>query len=154
MRSNPYANALRDFMGVAEGMNRVLEHGPRRYDYARSGGSDSAPEAPRAARLPVDAWATEEAYFLSAFLPGVNPEEVEITLEGEELTLRGHFPAAADEVNFIKRELFRGNFERRVTFNVPVNAEAVEALFENGVLTLRVPKAESVKPRQIKVVAK
>ena len=154
MHANPYSNALREFMGVADAMNRTLERAPRPYDYARNGGSVSAPAASQAARLPIDAWANEDAYFLTAYLPGVDAESVEITFEADELLLRGSFQPAAEEVNFVKRELFHGPFERRVTFNVPVNADAIEATFENGVLTLRVPKAESVKPKQIKVVAK
>ena len=87
-------------------------------------------------------------------MPGVNPEDVEITFEGEELTIRGSFQALPEEVNLIKRELYHGSFERKVNFNVPVNADAIEATYSNGVLTLRVPKAEEIKPKQIKVQVK
>ena len=87
-------------------------------------------------------------------MPGVKAEDLEIVFEGEELTVRGKFQPVPEEVSFLKQELFHGAFERRLTFNVPVNADAIEAAFENGVLTLRVPKAEVVKPKQIKVQVK
>ncbi len=156
MRVYPYNSLMRDFASVADAMNRTLERGS--YDYSRSGGnngeSTEKPARTRTMRLPVDAWATEEAYVLNAWLPGVNPEAVEITFEGEELTIRGEFQPRAEGVEYARSELFHGAFERKIGFNVPVDADNIEATFENGVLTLRVPKAEVVKPKQIRVVAK
>jgi HSP20 family protein len=87
-------------------------------------------------------------------VPGVNPEDVEIVLAEDDLTIRGKFPPLLEGVDYIKRELYHGGFERRVTFNVPVDAEKIEATYSQGVLTLRVPKAEAVKPKQIKVQVK
>jgi len=150
MRTNPYNQIIRDFVAMADTMNR--RSGATPYDYARNGGhagEDST--ASRVMRLPIDAYSTEDAFVLSAYVPGVSPENVEITFEGEELSIRGKFEPATEEVEYIKRELYHGGFERRVTFNVPVNADAIEATYSNGVLTLRVPKAEAVKPKQIKV---
>ena len=69
------------------------------------------------------------------------------------MTIRGRYPEV-EEAEFVTRELFNGEFERRLTFNVPVNVDDIEATFENGVLTLSVPKAEEVRPKQIKVLAK
>ena len=151
MRSNPYNTMLRDFATMANAMNRTFE---RPYDYARNGGHASAngESTTTKMRLPLDIVATDEAFVMTAYVPGVNPEQVEITFEGEELSIRGEFPQAEGE--FVKRELYRGAFERRLSFNVPVNAEAIEATYEHGVLTLRVPKAEAVRPKQIKVVVK
>jgi HSP20 family protein len=144
-----YNSLVRDFVNMADAMNRV--NPARSYDYANNGGNNGSE---RVARLPLDAYATEEEFVLTANLPGVRPEDVEITFEGEELAIRGKFAAEPENVNFIKRELFHGGFERRLTFNVPVNADAIEAVYEGGVLTLRVPKAEAIKPKQIKVQAK
>ena len=76
---------------------------------------------------------------------------VETTLE---LATRGAFQPQPENVEFLRRELYHGAFERRLTFNVPVNADGIEATYEMGVLTLRVPKAEAIKPKQIKVQAK
>ena len=156
MRTRNYNDFVREFVTVADAMNRVIDSRP--YDYARNGGSAEAGSntaAPqRVSRLPIDAYATEDAFVLTAYLPGVNPEDVEITFEGEELTIRGAFQPQPENVEFLKRELYHGAFERRLTFNVPVNADAIEATYEMGVLTLRVPKAEAIKPKQIKVQAK
>jgi HSP20 family protein len=126
------------------------------YDYSRSGGnngasnSDSTPSA-QETLLPIDVWATAENFQVNAYLPGVNPEDVEITFEGDELLIRGKLPAEAEGADFIKRELYHGSFARRLNFNVPVNAEGIEAHFTNGLLTLTIPKAEAIKPKQIKI---
>ena len=150
MRTNSYNQMVRDFVNMTDAMNRAASG--RTYDYARNGGHNG--EATRVARLPIDAYSTDEAFVLTAYVPGVNPEDVEITFEGEELTIRGTFQALPEEVNFIKRELYHGAFERKLNFNVPVNADAIEATYSNGVLSLRVPKAEEIKPKQIKVQVK
>ena len=155
MSVNSYNNIVREFVNMADAMNRANSA----YDYARNGGNNggsngekSTPRK-RIARLPIDAWSNEDAFSIKAYLPGVNPEDVDITFEGEELTIRGRYPEVED-VEFVTRELFNGEFERRLTFNVPVNVDDIEATFENGVLTLSVPKAEEVRPKQIKVLAK
>ena len=154
MNANPYNQMVRDFVQMTDAMNRRMNTTPA-YDYARNGGhaGETAP-APRTLRLPIDAHATEEAFVLSAYVPGVAPESVEITFEGEELTIGGSFAPQPEGVEFLKRELYHGGFERRVTFNVPVDADAIDATYSNGVLTLRVPKAEAIKPKQIKVQVK
>ena len=153
MRTRSYNDFAREFATVADAMNRVFDARP--YDYAGNGGSNGGNEGQtRIARLPIDAYATEDAFVLVANVPGINPEAVEITFEGEELTIRGAFGPQPEGVEFLKRELYHGGFERRLTFNVPVNADAIEATYEMGVLTLRVPKAEASKPKQIKVQAK
>ena len=155
MTTKTYTNTVRDFVSMADAMNRMFD--ARTYDYARNGGhsgGQNGDQAKRTYRLPVDAWTKDDAFVIRAFLPGVDADAVEITFEGEDLTIRGTFPAAAEEVDFVKRELFHGAFERRLTFNVPVDVEHIEAVFANGVLTLTVPKVEEVRPKQIKVQVK
>lgn len=150
MRTATYNDLIRDFISVADSMSRYREG--RSYDYARNGGHNG--QNGHTLRLPLDAYATEEAFVINTYLPGVNPDEVQITFEGEELTIRGKFEPAPQDVSFIKRELYHGPFERRLTFNVPVNPDGIEAVFEGGMLTLTVPKAEAIKPKQIKVQAR
>jgi HSP20 family protein len=155
MRTHPYNTLLREFANFANAAERMTPA----YDYARNGGSNgstnghSQPPSYRAT-LPVDVWADEQGYTLQAYVPGVNPDEVAITMEGEELTIRGQFPTAQEGAKFAKRELFHGPFERRLTINAPVDADGITAEYSNGVLILFVPKAEEIKPKQIKVVAK
>jgi HSP20 family protein len=84
----------------------------------------------------------------------VNPEDVEITFEGDELLIRGKLPTPPEGVEFMKHELYHGAFARRLSFNVPVDADRIEAHFQNGLLTLAVPKAEAIKPKQIKIQTK
>jgi HSP20 family protein len=150
MKTTTYNEMVREFVAMADVMNRAASGRP--YDYARNGGSDGQQE--RVARLPLDASATEDAFVLTANVPGVNPEDVEITFDGEELTIRGKFLPQPENGELLKSELFHGSFERKLSFKVPVNPEAIEAAYEHGVLTLRVPKAEVVKPKQIKVQVK
>ena len=133
-----------------------------KYDYARNGGSAKEPSAegeeskPRinTAKLPLDVHETEDALVLTAYLPGVPAEAVEITIEGDDLRIRGEFPSIPEETKFLKRELFHGSFERNLQINVPIDVESIEAVSENGILTLSLPKAEVVKPKQIAILAK
>jgi len=172
MRNNVYSNPVREFATLANAMNRAFASEVAGYDFARNGGHNGNNGAAQSKmRLPVDVWTEEEAFIITTYVPGVDPEAVEITVEGEELMIRGTFqpltePAAAkneaeaeeepteETREFIKRELYRGAFERRMTINVPVDVDNIEATYKHGVLTLRVPKAEVVRPKQIKVVAK
>jgi HSP20 family protein len=147
MNTRIYNAFLRDFANAA----RVAGS----YDYVRNGGSASnGKSVDFTASLPLDIWADDNAFVIQAYVPGVNPENVEITMENEELTIRGRFPQATENVKFTKRELFHGEFARRLHISVPVNVEGIAAEYENGVLTLTLPKAEEVKPKQIKVMAK
>jgi HSP20 family protein len=145
MRSNAYQQMVRDFMVMADTLNRRAA-----YDYVRNGGHAGAPEQPTR-HLPIDVYATDEAFVVNAYLPGVSPENVEIVFEEEALTIRGGFAPLPEEARLIRGELFHGRFERRVTFQVPVDADNIAADYNNGLLTLRMPKAEAIKPKQIKV---
>lgn len=147
MRVRTYNDFMRDFFTVADAFNRRAA-----YDYAAGGGSAEAAARPvPSISLPLDVLAGDNAFTITAYVPGVNPDEVEITIEGDELAIRGALPKVEENATFIKRELYHGSFERRLTFNVPVNADAIEAHFSNGLLTLTVPKAEIARPKQIKV---
>ena len=163
MRTTTFNNAMRDFATITDAMNRTFGQNVAAYDFARNGGYQGKNSETQSAklRLPVDVWAKDDAFVITAYVPGVNPENVDITVEGEELTIRGEFPTPFTQegakeagVEFLKGELYHGTFERRMTFNVPVNVEAIEATYAHGLLTLRVPKAEAVRPKQIKVVVK
>jgi len=104
--------------------------------------------------LPIDAYMTDEALVLVADVPGLKPEDIHITFEGDTLTIRGEYKANGDSKNYLLRERMVGKFERILTINTPVDSSKIEADFENGVLTLTLPKAEAAKPRQITVRAK
>jgi len=104
-------------------------------------------------QLPLDAYANEDAIVLTADVPGLKPEELEVTLEGDTLTIRGELKNRDEQRNYVLRERPTGRFERTLTINTPIDSSKVEATFADGVLTLTLPKAEAVKPKQIKVNA-
>jgi HSP20 family protein len=108
----------------------------------------------RAFRLPIDAYVTGEEIVVTANMPGVKPEAVEIIIEGDTLTIKGERPAPLENVNYVLQERTYGKFQRTLNINVPVDADKAEAKFENGLLTLTVPKTEAVRPKTIQVVSK
>lgn len=103
--------------------------------------------------LPVDVSENENDYVVHASLPGLKPEEVQITVHGDTLTIRGETKAEEEkkESNWLIRERRSGVFQRSLSFNTALNADKAVAQFDNGVLTLTLPKAEESKPKQIKV---
>ncbi len=103
--------------------------------------------------LPVDAYATESELVITASIPGVDPDDVHITIEGDTLTIKGEFKPPLENVNYLFQERRFGPFYRQLQINIPVQADKAEASFDKGVLTLTIPKAEELKPRQIKVKA-
>ncbi len=103
--------------------------------------------------LPLDVSTTPEALLVEASLPGVKPEDVEITVEDGTLTISGRTAdeRQVEEGSHLVQEIRRGSFSRSVTLPTGLEADRAVATFENGVLSLRIPKAEQVKPRQIKI---
>jgi HSP20 family protein len=89
-------------------------------------------------------------------VPGIKAEELDISVTGDTLTIRGEMKAEEEvkEEHYIRCERRYGALYRSVTIPMPVVADKAEAEFENGVLTLRLPKAEEVKPKAIKVQTK
>ena len=105
-------------------------------------------------RLPLDVYSTAEEIVLTASVPGLTPDEIGINIDGDRLTIEGELRAPLENVDYIFRERTYGKFTRVLTLNVAVDAEKAEAEFENGVLTLILPKAEASKPKMIKVSAR
>ena len=110
----------------------------------------------RAGELPIDMYQTKDEVVLKAALPGVKPEEVDITITGDTLTIKGEHKEEKEtkEEDYLYKEHRYGAFSRSVTIPIQVESDKAEAVFENGILTLTVPKSEQVKPKQIKVKAK
>ena len=102
--------------------------------------------------LPMDAYFTDEAIVIHADVPGLSPDDIDITLEGDTLSIRGEIKREeANTRKYVLLERPTGKFERTLTINTPIDHDKVEASFSNGVLTLTLPKAEAVRPRQITV---
>jgi HSP20 family protein len=108
-----------------------------------------------AAAPAVDVHETADEIVVTAALPGLKAEDVDITMTGQSLTIRGEFKEddKVERGQYLYRERRFGTFQRQLQLPVRVQSDAATATFENGVLTLSIPKAEEVKPRQIQVKA-
>ena len=138
-------NPAREMVRLSDAMDRMFEdswtrQGERRMD--------------RETRLPIDVYTTPNEIILMANVPGLKPDEVSITLEGDTLAISGEIKPPMENVDYIFQERPYGKFNRTLTINVPVDVDKVEATFENGVLIITVPKAEAARPKTIKVEAK
>jgi HSP20 family protein len=102
---------------------------------------------------PVDVHQTNDEIIVTASLPGIKPEDVDITITGQTLTIKGevHEDEKVEREQYLYRERRAGTFSRALELPVRVMGEKAEATFENGLLRLSIPKAEDVKPRQIQV---
>jgi len=102
----------------------------------------------------LNIWEDANCLYAEAEVPGLNMQNIEVFVEGDELTLKGHRNALdAREYTYHRRERGTGEFSRTLRLPVEINADQVEATISNGVLTLKLPKAEAAKARKIKVTA-
>jgi HSP20 family protein len=103
----------------------------------------------------LDVYENDDALVVKAALPGVRPDEVDISVTGDVLTIKGETKSEEEtkDDNYHRRELRYGAFSRSIALPTRVNHEKAEATFENGILTITLPKAEEVKPKSIKIAA-
>src|SRR5215467_7537955 len=101
----------------------------------------------------VDILENEHELVVKADLPDIKPEELDIRVENNILTIRGErkFEKKVEEKTYLRVERSYGSFSRSFSLANTVNTEAIKAEYKNGVLTLTVPKREEAKPKQIKV---
>jgi HSP20 family protein len=101
----------------------------------------------------VDIFETEQNLVVKADLPDIKPEELDIRVENNILTIRGErkFEKKVNENNYLRIERSYGSFRRSFSLSNTVNTESIEADYKNGVLTLSIAKREEAKPKQIKV---
>jgi HSP20 family protein len=133
-----------DLVSLRDAMDRLFEESfVRPRSWLASGGLD----------LAVDMYETKDDLVITASVPGVKPEDVEITVTGDVLTIKGEVKSEAkvERANYHRQERRFGSFARTIALPMPVQIEKAEAKFKDGVLTLTLPKAEEVKPRTIKV---
>ena len=105
------------------------------------------------ATFPVEVSETDEALEIKASLPGVRPEDVEVTVSNGVLSIKAAHEEKTEEKkkDYYRREIRYGSFHRALSLPVSVDADKAEAKFDNGILQLTLPKAEAVRPKQIKV---
>jgi HSP20 family protein len=101
----------------------------------------------------VDIYETEHELVVKADLPEVDPKDLDIRVENNILTIRGErkFEKKVSQESYLRVERAYGSFARSFTLANTVNSEAIKADYQNGVLTLSIPKREEAKPKQIKV---
>lgn len=108
---------------------------------------------PLAWGLPLDVIEKDDAFIVKASVPGVNPDDLDITFNDNTLTIKGTIQAEEEtkDVRYHLRERRYGSFARSITLGSRVEGDKIEAKYENGVLILTLPKAEEVKPKRIQI---
>ena len=103
--------------------------------------------------VPTDVFHTEDRLVIRMDLPGVDPDEVEVTVQESNLLINGRrrFPFEADKVRFTRRGTFYGDFTQRVALGKGLDVEQIAARFDNGVLEVAIPYAAEVQPRKIAI---
>ena len=145
VRLEPY----RDLLNMRHDMNRMFEN------------FFAAPaiwkeEGDGLMNLDVDVVEQEHKFLVKASVPGIDPEDLDISMSENVLTIKGetHTETEKEEETYHLRERRSGRFMRSFTLPTPVKEEEIEATYENGVLTLEIPKAEEIKPKKIEVAVK
>jgi HSP20 family protein len=134
-----------ELMTLRQAMDRLFDddYRPSRF---MSGGFDGP-------ALPLDVTTDADRLTIEAALPGIKPEDVDITVENGTVTISGRTTEErkAEEGSYVLQEIRRGSFSRTVSLPTGLEADKATATFENGILRLEIPKAEQVKPRTIKI---
>lgn len=108
------------------------------------------------ARLPLDVFATSDAAIVIAAVPGLQPEDLDVTINQNTLSLAGNVPSAAESdqgkgATWYLQELGHGQFQRTVTLPFEVDATQARAVFDNGLVRITLPKAARARPQKIAV---
>ena len=135
---------FQDMLSLREAMSQLMEESFVQ-PTAAQGGKNFVPA--------LDFSENAEGYLVEAALPGVKPEDVEVTVENNVLTIKGETRQEVDDKqrNFHRVERRFGSFQRTIGLPTTVKGDAIQASLTNGVLRLEIPKAEEVKPRKISV---
>lgn len=104
-------------------------------------------------QLSIDVYQTPGEIIIKSTIAGVKPEDIDISINNDMLTIRGHrsMDKKIKEENYLYRECYWGSFSRSIILPVEVEGEKIEAELENGVLTVTLPKAKNAKEISIKV---
>jgi len=136
---------LRDMVSMRTAMDRFFDDDFRPFQWLAGGFDGPA--------LPLDVTADADSVTIEAALPGIKPDDVDITVENGTVTISGKTAdeRTAEEGSYVLQEIRRGNFSRTVTLPNGLEPDKARATFEHGILRLEIPKAEQLKPRQIKI---
>ncbi len=134
---------FRDMVNIRNMMDRLFDNAFTGWDL----------EDTLTSELPLDVVENDNEYVVKASLPGLNPEDLEITYSGNTLTIKGEIKSEEEEKKgtYHIRERRYGSFARSITLPSAIKEEKIEANYEAGVLKLTLPKAEEAKPKRIAV---
>lgn len=137
---------VHEFMSLREAMDRLLDDA-----FTHPVGADGIAALPA-----IDLYETDDDVVVKAVLPGLKAEDVQISVTGDVFTLRGETRQESErkDATYHIREQRHGSFERSVRLPVNVQTDKAIAEFENGILTVTLPKSEAVKPRTITIKPK
>ena len=105
----------------------------------------------RPSAMPMDAWREGDTFLVEFDLPGINPESIDLDVERNVVTVKAERPVRASDAELIAAERPRGVFSRQLVLGDNLDTEHIEAHYDAGVLTLRIPVAEQAKPRKIAI---
>jgi HSP20 family protein len=139
---------MRDFGSLQDRINRLFEETLRGFSAGDREDLEKGMWAPA-----VDIYETEDSYVVSADLPGMNKEDIQIDLRDSTLTIKGEkkFVEEVKRDHYVRIERAYGTFVRSFTLPQTVDADGIKANYKDGVLTLTLPKTEQAKPKQIKI---
>ena len=136
---------FRDMVAIREAMDRWLQQS--------ISGTGQMLSSLRPDSIPIDLVDHDDNFEIRAALPGVKPEDVEVTVQGERVTVRAELRGGEEQrgENWLMREHHYGQLQRSITLPTPVSSDNTEAHMENGVLLLRLPKLQGEHARRIAV---
>jgi len=139
---------MRDMVTLRDAMDRLFDEAFTRPWFSDGGSGMGMPA--------VDLYQTDDDVIVKVAVPGMKPEDVQISVTGDTLTVKGEIRQENDskEKAYHIREQRWGSFERTITLPTAVRSDKAQAEFENGILNVTLPKAEDVKPKTITVKAK
>lgn len=139
---------LSDLVSLRDAMDRLFED-----SFVRMRG---LPSLFGTETLAVDMYETADSVVVKTAVPGVKPEDIDITISGDVLTIKGETKTEekVEKANYIRQERRYGAFQRSVQLPGSLLTDKAQATFENGILTLTIPKSEESKPKVIKVKTK
>jgi HSP20 family protein len=137
---------FREAISLSDAMNTLF-----RESFIRP--SSVAGQPSSSVTLPLDVSENENEFVVKASLPGIKPEDVQITVHGDTLTIQGEskFEEEKKGEKWHLRERRNGTFLRSISLPTAVNSDKAQAQFEHGMLSLTLPKSDGAKPRQIKI---
>src|SRR5579875_1247368 len=139
---------FREMISLRDAMDRLFEQSFVRPTWGVDGTS--------VLNAPMNVYETEQGYQVTVLIPGIKPEDINLLVEQNRLSIKGEYQTPVEEgkqANWLVREISSGSFERTITFDRPIDPDKVEAHYEHGMLTISLPVSEASLPKRISISA-